>query len=337
MNNRQKNYIYLSFVALLMVIAVLVYYSHNSHEDTIIEEAKIDSTALTIAVVPSMECLPFYVADKCGISDSLGLSLRVVPFSSSMDADTAFVNHHVDGIASDMVKLSIYQSNGDSVTGIIGGNWDLSLITSRQSRISDIKGLKEKVISSTRNSVLDLFNDKIISSNPKDTLVINTPQINSLNIRYNMVRQNQVDGGILPEPYSSLCLSKGCHLIIKSKDIQEMSGMFVLIFNDSVISHKEDEIKKLIKVYNASVDFINYHKKDYHKRFMSLFDININIPDSIVEIPKFAYASAPSDTALNTAHQWASGRKLLGKKTKSNIINKDYVLFSDSIFNRVNQ
>jgi len=316
---RKRNIFILLFILIIAIVATLFYLNRGSDEEKI-ELEEPDSTYIKLGVLPTMECLPYYVAEAYGISDSLGLHLKVVPFASSMDADTAFASKIADGIVSDMVKLSIFEGRGDSISGILGGDWDLSLITSRQSRISTVKGLKDKVIANTRHSILDMYTDLTMSSSPKDSILINTPQINSLSIRANMIRQNQIDGGILSEPYTSFCLSKGGRRISKSSDIESLSGMYVVIFNDSVLYRKESDIEKFIKVYNSSVDYINTYRDSLKSEFLSLLDIDIKIPDSIYTIPEYRHASVPSDVSLNKARAWCSSHKILGSKRKTNIV-----------------
>ncbi len=327
----------ISVILLLIILTIIGLYIFTRKE--VPSESKIrpesDSTSLKLAVLPTVECLPFYVAKECGISDSLGLKIKLLEYTSSMDADTAFINKRADGIVSDMIKASIYQSEGDSVSVIMGGNIDLSLITSRQSRITDIKGLKDKIISITRHSILDIFCDKIIVMGSKDSLELNTPQINSILVRQNMILQNQIDGGILPEPYASICLSKGCNLISKMSDIKEYKGMLAIIFNDSIISSKPNELTKLIEAYNLSVDYINANKTKYKHKLLSLLSISDSISDNTYKIPDFTHAILPSSSALNLSHQLLLPKNILGKKTKTDIFNNSFIS-SDSLSNVTN-
>ena len=47
-----------------------------------------DSTILTLGVLPTIDCLPFYYADSVGLFDFYGLKMNLVTFDAAMDADT---------------------------------------------------------------------------------------------------------------------------------------------------------------------------------------------------------------------------------------------------------
>lgn len=306
----------------LLILAAVLYFSFHKGSEPIAEETPVaDSTYLKIGVLPTSECLPFLVAVDQGIADSLGLKLHVELFDAAMDADTAFQKGYMDGIVSDMVKLSIMESNGDSVHAVMGGDIQLSLMTTRQSRINDVKNLKEKIVSITRNSVIDLFADKLLSTEKLESYDLNKPQINSLPIRYGMLCQNEYDGAILPEPWASMSASKGCHRLSVSSVITGMEKMFVLVVHDSIEAHRSSDVAKLIQAYNKSADYIKQHQRAETKIFLSLLGIKDNFNDSIFDKCSFDHASAASEGSLSAARSWCKNRNLLGTK-HSNVIDK---------------
>lgn len=313
------------WVPLVIVTFAILYFCLRNSQEVIVEPAPVyDSTYIKIGVLPVSESLPFLVAEETGISDSLGLKLHVAMFDASMDADTAFQNKIVDGVMSDMVKLSVMESRGDSVRAIMGGDIHLSVLTTRQSRITESKNLKEKIVGITRNSAVDMYADKLLSSVKLESYEMNKPQINSLPIRYSMLCQNEYDGAILPEPWASMSMKHGCHLLSSSSDVTGMEKMFVLVFSDSVINHRHKDLKKLIQVYNQSVDYINRHRKTEIKQLLGMLHIEETYSDSVLGNWVFEHASAASEGSLSTARAWSRGRDLLGKKTKNNVIDKSF-------------
>ena len=47
-------------------------------------------------MMPTLEILPFYIAEKQGIYDSLGLDLTFLQFNSANDRDAAFLKGQLD-------------------------------------------------------------------------------------------------------------------------------------------------------------------------------------------------------------------------------------------------
>ncbi len=307
-----------------ILLFVLLFTSCQEEAPLAEETKKISSAGLSIAVIPCSECLPFLVAEHYGIADSIGLNLTVKTFGSSMDADTAFHNRHVDGIVSDIVKAGILESNGDSVSIVMGGDWHLSLVTSKQSRISDVSGLKDRIISLTRNSVTDMYLDKLLLKAKLESTDVNKPQINNLQIRYRMLEQNQYDGAILPEPWASMCVLDGCRRIASYENIPGMEKTLCLMFRDSVLSARSGDIQKLIKAYNKSVDYINKYNWLKTDEFLQLLGID-KIHPFIVFGNRFSHAVLPSEGALSTGKSWSNGRHLLGRSSKDNLIRTEYI------------
>ena len=66
----------------------------GSHTETAdpAETARQDSLALKVALMPTLDCLPLYVASMYNLFDSLGADVRLKPYTAQMDCDTALRN-----------------------------------------------------------------------------------------------------------------------------------------------------------------------------------------------------------------------------------------------------
>ena len=138
----------------------------------------MDSTALRLGVLPTVDCLPFYYADSMGLFDSAGIQVKLVTFDAGMDADTAYMNGSIDGIVTDLVKACIWQGQGDTAQVVMVGDLRLWLVTAPKARLLSVESLKEKIIGITRLSAVDYFTDRILSSAKMQSLDLNKPQIN---------------------------------------------------------------------------------------------------------------------------------------------------------------
>ena len=319
-----KQKVILTLLFLLLAGGIFFYLRHPEPEKPA-ERPVADSTYLKIGLIPTSECLPFLVAEHYGIADSCGLKLRTYLYDASMDADTAFMNGVVDCVVSDLVKLSVMESRGEQVSAIFGGDVHLSVVVSRQSRLSDVKNLKDKIVSVTRNSVVDMYADKMLSDARLASTDLNKPQINSLPIRYGMLLQNEYDGAILPEPWASMSVQQGCRRLASMSSIESLDKMNAVVIRDSVISSRRPDIFRLINSYNQSVDFINKNRRTQIKDFLGLLNITEVYSDSVLGISPFPHAMAVSEGSLSTSRSWSRSRNLLGKQSKQDIINKEFI------------
>lgn len=222
----------------------------------------IDSNAVHIAILPTDESEPFKYAKEKGIFDSLGINVSLDTFMAAMDADTAFVNGKVLFILTDSIKAkylgSVCLCNGDSdsVATVMTDTLTLSMLTSANARIKNIKSLKEKIIAVTRNSAIDYTADKILELAQLKKEELNRPQINNLELRAQMLNLSQYDGAILPEPFATECEDSGAYRLHTIKE-----PMLVLLTKNKNLKNKKD-ISLIIKAYKRGKELYQVDKNN---------------------------------------------------------------------------
>ncbi len=208
-----------------------------------------DSLVVHIAVLPTKECEPFNIALQNGLFDSLEVEVKLDTFASAMDADTAFVKGKVHLLVSDSIKSEYLktQVKDDTIRNIITDTLRLYLMTAKTSRIKSIQNLKDRVVAVTRNSAIDYFADQTMDKAKIGRDHLNRPQINDIALRAKMLKLNQYDGAMLPEPYASQCEEQGARRIISSKE----QLMRVLVKGKTYRKYKKG-IDKITEAYSLT-------------------------------------------------------------------------------------
>lgn len=268
-----------------------------------------DSTALKLGVLPTMECLPFYYADSIGLFDSLDVQVKLVTFDAAMDADTAFTNGAIDGIVSDLVKACVWQGNGDSMQVAMVGDLRLWLITAQNARLLKAESLREKIIGITRNSAIDYFTDKLLSSVKLQSIDLNKPQINNIRLRGMMVNQDQYDGAILPEPYASEAVARGAKRLNGTEDLK-VERLMCVLFRDSIYKARKEDIQKLRLAYDKAVVALN---ADSSANVLGYFPEKqrIQLPDTLFQYVPMKPSIVFNDSMMNDVREWAKSRELI--------------------------
>ena len=300
------------YIILPFVIAGL-FSCNDSKDDSVVE---YDSTALHVALVPTMDNLPLYYAKETGIYDSLGLNVELLTYSSAMDCDTAFTNGEADGVVSDIVKANIWRSRGDSVKVVMRTDLNLFLMSTHSSRIKSVNNIKEKIMAITRNSALDYMADKVMAHIKLPLLQLNKPQINDIALRCKMTDQNQYDGAFLPEPYAMEAENNGAHRLISSSEL--IGNLSAVIFHDSIVAKRNDDIHKLVEGYDIAVNRLNALNERGDKDMIYTIKTKFisEIPDTILSYPVFKASSMPDAKIVSSTAEWANGRTLM-KRTVS--------------------
>lgn len=300
------------YIILPFVIAGL-FSCNDTKDDSVVE---YDSTALHVALVPTMDNLPLYYAKETGIYDSLGLNVELLTYSSAMDCDTAFTNGEADGVVSDIVKANIWRSRGDSVKVVMRTDLNLFLMSTHSSRIKSVNNIKEKIMAITRNSALDYMADKVMEHIKLPLLQLNKPQINDIALRCKMTDQNQYDGAFLPEPYAMEAENKGAHRLISSSEL--IGNLSAVIFHDSIVAKRNEDIHKLVEGYDIAVNRLNVLNERGDKNMIYIIKTKFisEIPDTILSYPVFKATSMPDAKIVSSTAEWANGRTLM-KRTVS--------------------
>lgn len=190
-------------------------------------------TQVVVAVTPTLDCLPFYIARYCGIADTMGIDLELVECPSLADCDTALLSGHAAAIASDYVRASSLKERwvalmarhasqpagrsapasrkttpADSLVIYPHQNTCLYLFVNGKSRIKEAKQLADKMVAGDRYGADAAFASYVIDSvglSGKTYLV----QMQNIATRTMMIEDNMMDAAVVPEPQATLLRMTG--------------------------------------------------------------------------------------------------------------------------------
>ena len=105
-----------------------------------------DSTVLYVALMPTVDCLPFYYAEQQGIFDSLNANIEIRNYMAQMDCDTAFCRKHVDVAYTDLIRAALLQSKDTALNVIMRTDGSHELITAFSKRLKSPSVLIKQLV-----------------------------------------------------------------------------------------------------------------------------------------------------------------------------------------------
>lgn len=220
----------------------------SSSEEGTVEE---DSTALHIAVIPVMDCLPVYYAERTGLMKEAGLNARLLYHEAQMDVDTTLSLGHADVGWSDLVR-GMRLGNDFQAVAQTKGDWALMAV--RGKRINKLQQMKERMVAISRLSATDYWCRHIVGkTDALEQEDVYRPQINDVQLRSGMVQNGLLDAAILPEPFASYLAELGCAELFRTPQEGPHFGIF-LARNDST---KREQLQHFLKIYNEAVEKLN--------------------------------------------------------------------------------
>lgn len=261
------------------------------------------SQAFKIGVMPTLDCLPIYVAKDRGMFDKLKVDVRLLRYNAQMDVDTAMARGRVQGIVTDLVRGERLVAEGTPLRYIAATNAYWQFIGNRKQRIKTPSDLGDKMIAMTRYSATDMLTD-LFMDGVKTKGTVFKVQVNDVNIRLDMLLNNEMDALLLTEPQATEARMYKNVVLADSRKSDLMLG--VLAFNKRDIAHdrRSLQLQQFIKAYNMACDSINkYGTAQYAEILNKYCNADNKVARAIPKL-KFAHATTPRQKDIEAARKW---------------------------------
>ena len=271
-----------------------------------IKQQREDSAALKVAVLPTLDCLPIYLAEDHEMFDTV-TDIRLKQFTAQMDVDTALLNDRVELGVTDLVRAERMMKQDSLIEYLTATNAYWQLISNRVARITDLKHLDDKMLAMTRYSVTDLLGDLAVDSAKLKPERVFRIQINDVNVRLKMLENNEMDALLMTEPQAAQArLLK--HKVLLDTRKQDMQ-MGAIVMRSKVLAerNRKVQLKVFIKGYNAACDSINkYGISHYRDLVMKYCKVKREAVDTIPKNLKFSHIEKPREKDIEQARKWLS-------------------------------
>ena len=294
------------YFAITIILTTLFFISCKGKEPV---ANKTELQEITLGVMPSMDYIPFAVAQKQGIYDSLGLKVNFIKYLSSNDRDDAFKAHKLDGTITDLTRAITLQANGFGLKIIMKNDGILYLMTGKESGIKELTDLRRMNIGVSENTVTDFSTDMVLQLANILTVNVNKPNIVKMPVRLEMLQNGQIDASFFPDPYAAIAKSNGYKSLISTKDLGISATETV--FSENAIKNKKEEIKALVIGYNLGVNFIKTHPQ---KAWNKILTEDTDMPESLIRqitLPDYKQAELPKAKDIKASIDWLKIKQLI--------------------------
>lgn len=295
---KRYSFVILSFFLLLSC--------HNKREQ---HEAYANLQPLSLGIIPTIDGLPFLVAQEQGYYDSLGLDLSIIKYHSAGERNAAFITQRIDGAITDYTEAIQLHAKGTPLGIVMENNSFLYLISGRSSHIHSLQDLKGKNIAISHNTAAEYMLDQVLAKahiRPQD---INKPEFSRLPLQVGMLQNGQIDAAILPDPFATIAMRNGHNALTNNKKSEiSVTGT---IFNPHALKEKRREIEVLLKGYNFGVAYMKAHPRNEWK---SALTEDIGMSESVIghiQLPKYKEAKLPSHKDIEATLSWLKQKKLI--------------------------
>ena len=268
------------------------------------EAARKDSAALKIAVMPTLDCLPLFVAQQEHLLDTLHGGVRLKMYRAQMDCDTAVQRGRAEGMVTDLVRAVRMNDQGTKMRYVAVTSAYWQLIANRQSRIRQLKQLDDKIVGMTRYSALDMLSDMVRDSAKIEVNHLFKLQLNDVNVRMQMLMNNEIDALWLTEPWATMARIYKNPVLTDSRQTGMQLG--VLAFRDEEMQReaRQEQLNLLMDAWNKACDMINEKGVKHYKRLITeKCNVKAQVVDSLPNI-KYERARGPRQQDVEKVEGW---------------------------------
>ncbi|MFT4145295.1 MAG: MetQ/NlpA family ABC transporter substrate-binding protein [Mobilitalea sp.] len=267
-----------------------------------------EKTVIRIGMMSSYDVIPYVMINELGLADQYQLDLQLEVFTSAKDRDAALLAGELDGVLTDYIGVCMYQ-NADfdvRITGITDG--DYVLVAGKNSGITSINDIAGRSIAISQNTLIDYTLDQILEKNSMESDAVVKEIVPRIPDRVELLRNDQIDLGLLPEPFASIALNDGAVYLGSANDINLYPA--VSAFTKEFLDFKSEAVKNLYKAYNEAVEYLNKTDiSNYEDTVIKTVGYPAEMKGQIT-IEPFRTSELPPMEDVASAITWASNKEL---------------------------
>lgn len=264
-----------------------------------------DSAAFKVAVMPTLDCMPFYVARQLGLFDSLDVKVKLKAFTAQMDCDTALAGGSVEAAVTDLVRAERLMGQGTPLRYVTATDAYWQLVTHRTARIRQLKGLDDRMVAMTRYSATDLLADAAVDSARLKPERVFRIQVNDVNIRFLMLQNNIMDAMLLTEPLATAARLAHHAVVLDTRKMDLALG--VVACREKALQNpaRQQQLERVMKAYDQACDLLNKNGiAAYGELLATSCGVKREVADSLPKNLRFTPVAEPRKRDIERARAW---------------------------------
>lgn len=292
-------------ISMIIAVTLVMFGGCGKKENT---ASNTQKQVIRFGMMSSTDVIPLVIINENKISDKYNFELDLQVFTSAKDRDAAFQAGELDGVITDYIGICMYQNAGFDVkiTGITDG--DYILMAGKHTGITDISQIKEKTIAISENTLIEYTLDTILKKNGLEEADVVKEVVPRIPDRLELLRNEQIDLGLMPEPFATLALSEDAVLLSTANEC----GLYpaVSAFSIGALEEKKEAIQNFYNAYNEAVTYLN--QTDISEYEQTVIKV-VGYPEEMagtIEVKPFRTSTLPLEEDVLDAIGWASSKGL---------------------------
>ncbi|MCE1253522.1 MAG: MetQ/NlpA family ABC transporter substrate-binding protein [Anaerolineae bacterium] len=283
--------------------------------------------SLKIAVIPVLDALPMYVAQKEGLFKAEGLDVEFVPVASGAERDQLIASGQADGMLNEVLSTIFFDKDKTQVQVVryaraaTADSPLFRILASPKSGLTAVEQLKGVEIGVSDGTIIAYLTDRMLEKSGLSAADIKTVNIPKIPERLTLLNSGQLKAGVLPDPTSSLSIKQGAVVLVDDTIVPDLS-FSTLTFRKQVIDEHPQAIRAFLAAVEQATQKINSDAS--RTQFVPLLAEQKLVPAPLLEdykVPQFVRAGVPTEAQFADALAWAKTKGLV----KTDVAYKDAI------------
>jgi NitT/TauT family transport system substrate-binding protein len=275
----------------------------------------VEKVSLKIAVLPIIDALPLYVAQKQGYFSANNLEVTFIPAASAAERDQLITANQADGMINDLVSVALYNKQAVQVQTVAFARVADSktamyrVLAAKDSGLKTPADLSGVQIGMSQGTVIDYVTARLLEKEGLNPDQIKSIAVPKLPDRMALLGKGELKAATLPEPFGTIAQQAGAVLVIDDSKHPEY-GNSVITFRKTVIDQHPGAIKAFLAAVKQAAADINKTPETWR----SLLGEYKMVPEAVqatYPMPAFPAASIPTEAQWKDVIDWAKARKMI--------------------------
>ena len=272
-------------------------------------------STLRIAVLPIIDTLPMYVAQKEGLFTKHGVNVEFIPVASAPERDQLIAAGQADGMVNETISAMLFNKEQVQVQVVRYAlrptleSGHFFILASAQSGITEVAGLKGVEIAVSQGTVIEYVAERLLQAEGFSADEIKTIAVPKIPDRMALLASGEVKAAVLPDPLGALAVQQGAVIVLDDSQHPEY-GSSVISFRKEVVDTNPDAVRAFLAAIEDAISALNNDPA----KFTNVLSENKLVPPPLLEsykIPLFPMAGIPSQEEWNDALSWAKQKGML--------------------------
>ncbi|RPI23581.1 MAG: hypothetical protein EHM70_22330 [Chloroflexota bacterium] len=274
-----------------------------------------EPVTLKIAVLPILDTLPMYVAQKEGFFEAHGIRVEFVPVKNAIERDQLIAAGQADGMINEPLSTMFFNQEEIQVqivryarAATKDGSL-FSILVAKNSGISSVQEIKGVEIGVSQGTVIDYLTDRLLEAEGLQHGEIKNIAIPDLTVRMSLLGTGELKAATLPEPLASLAAQQGATVLLSDTSHPEYSYS-TITFRKAVIDQNPGAIRAFLAAIEDATARINSDPSQYSTLLVEQKLVPAPL-EGTFQVPQVVTASVPDKQQWEDALEWAKSEGLL--------------------------